>query len=346
MNKKRLFTIILCTFIAAIATFLASLQGFMGAPMIGLILSILLVNLCESKVGYFKDESSWVGKKFLNLGVVITGGTLNFMNIAGIGLKAMPLLITNILIAFLVASYVGRKLDCSHKTSLLVGGGTAICGGTAISSIASVVDAEDKDIAYAMSAIFIYDLFGAIIYPYLPTYLGLSADQFGFLAGASINDMSSVVAAEATYNVLHQTNSEVAITVKLARTTLLIFVVLFFAIAKHRQDSQLQQMNGEIKSGQPKQNILSTVFNIFPKFIIAFLLMACLNTFFLADHAPELVGFFKQFSKLIITIALSAVGFKIRFRELLSEGKAPLMIGGITWLFVALTSFAFIQFFV
>lgn len=68
---------------------------------------------------------------------------------------------------------------------------TIICGGTAIATIASIIKAKESEIAYAMAAIFLFDLFAALSYPYLADILNLTTNQFGFLAGAAINDTSS-----------------------------------------------------------------------------------------------------------------------------------------------------------
>ena len=76
-----------------------------------------------------------------------------------------------------------------------------------------------------MAAIFLFDILAALIYPYLAGALNLTVNQFGFLAGAAINDTSSVVASEATYNLLNGIESNLAITIKLARTTLLILLL-------------------------------------------------------------------------------------------------------------------------
>lgn len=95
-----------------------------------------------------------------------------------------------------------------------------------------------------MTAIFLFDIFAALIFPYLSGILGLTNNQFGILAGSAINDTSSVAAAEATYSVLNNIDTSSAITIKLTRTTMLIVVAIIFSIIsiKIKQQVMLQKI--------------------------------------------------------------------------------------------------------
>lgn len=266
----------------------------------------------------FKDEdiivgASFVSKKALNLGIILAGGALNFSEILGYGAKALPLIILNILIAFAVSYLIGRYLKLSQNTRILVGGGTSICGGTAIATLASIIKAREDEIAYAMTAIFLFDIFAALIYPYVGNSLGLTPNQFGILAGTAINDTSSVAASEATYNALNNLDLNLAITVKLTRTTMLIALAVIFASMRFKNEASKGQ---NIGTGE-------MVIKIFPWFIVIFLGMAILNTLGDFNLIPGAIGFFKSSYKFFITMALVGVGMKIQFKELFTKGVSP-----------------------
>lgn len=341
MNNKKLLAIIVCLIVAMIATYLGGIQKIFGAPMLGLLIGMLVVNTLPSLDNEFKAGTSYIGKKFLNLGIIVTGATLNFTQILGYGARAMPLLLVNICAAFLVSYTVGKKLKVSRNTSTLVGSGTCICGGTAIATMSSVIGAKETEIAYAMTAIFLFDVISALVYPYLATALNLTHNQFGFLAGSSINDTSSVVAAESTYSVLNGIDSNLAVTIKLARTTLLILLVVVFTILKVRNQSSTNSGTKLSKS----VSIKGAVVKAFPKFILVFLLMAVLNTIGLFNGISWAAGFFKTSSKFFITTALAGVGFKIQFKDLFTKGRNPIILGGITWLSLSILSMLFVKVF-
>ncbi|MBU5593075.1 putative sulfate exporter family transporter [Clostridium sp. MSJ-4] len=339
MNTKKFFAIGLCIVIGIIATFLGGLQKLVGAPMIGLFISMLIVNFMPTVDKDFKSGTTFAGKKFLSLGIILAGATLNFNEILGYGAKALPLIIFNICLSFTVAYLVGKKLELSTNTCTLVGGGTCICGGTAIATLASIIKAKETEIAYAMTAIFLFDIFAALIYPYLAGALGLTANQFGFLAGSAINDTSSVAAAEATYNVLNNLDLNLAITVKLTRTTMLILLAIIFTIITVRKEAK-----GNANAAQ-KTSVGKTVMKVFPWFILIFLVMAILNTVGVFSNIKGASAFFKKGYKFLITVALAGVGFKIQLKDLFTKGIKPIILGGCTWAAVAASSLLFIKIF-
>ena len=354
MNKKSYFAIVVCVIIAIIATYLGGLQNIIGAPMIGLFIGMLIVNIIPTVDKDFKKGTTFAGKKFLNIGIILAGATLNFTQILGYGAKALPLIIFNICLAFTVAFFVGKKLDISDNTCTLVGGGTSICGGTAIATLASIIKAKETEIAYAMTAIFLFDIFAALVYPYLAGALNLTANQFGFLAGTAINDTSSVAASEATYNALHGLDLNLAITVKLTRTTMLIALAVIFTILAIRKEAKQTALvtAGQSTSNSSAENSLSqqtsvgkTVLKVFPWFILWFLVMAILNTMGLFSNIEGLSNLFKTGYKFFITVALAGVGFKIQFKDLFTKGIKPIILGGCTWLAVAASSMLFIHIF-
>ncbi|CAK7068134.1 hypothetical protein CIW83_18965 [Tissierella sp. P1] len=339
MNSKKLFGIILCIGIAILATFIGGLQNIVGAPMIGLFIGMLILNIMPSIDKDLKSGTSYAGKKFLKWGIILAGATLNFNQVLGYGAKALPLLLFNICLSFAVAYFVGKKLELSTNTCTLVGGGSCICGGTAIATLASIIKAKETEIAYAMTAIFLFDILAALLYPYLAGFMGLTPNQFGFLAGAAINDTSSVAAAEATYNVLNNLDSSLAITIKLARTSLLILVSIVATIITVKNESKANKdSGGHISIGQ-------TVMKVFPWFIVVFLGMAILNTLGVFNIIPGASKFFKTGYKFLITAALAGVGFKIHFKDLFTKGTKPIILGGCTWAAVALSSLLFITIF-
>ena len=336
MNTKKISAIILCIVIAIGATFLGGLQNYIGAPMIGLFIGMLICNLIPSLDKDFKSGTSFAGKKFLNWGIILAGATLNFKEVVGYGAKALPLIIFNMCLSFSVAFFIGRKLKVSDNINTLVGGGTSICGGTAIATLASIIKAHEEEIAYAMTAIFLFDILAALAYPYLSGALNLTQNQFAIFAGTAINDTSSVAAAEATFNALQGLDISSAITVKLARTTMLIPLAIIVTMLTVRKES---------KDVGEQTSIGQTVMKIFPWFIMIFLVMAILNTFGVFSVLPGASSFFKKGYKFLITAALAGVGFKIKFKDLFTKGTKPIILGGCTWFAVFLSSLTFIHLF-
>ncbi len=332
-----------CVALALAATVIGRAQRYVGAPMLGLIMGMLLVNLAPAgwfSAGYRK-AAAFMGKTYLSFGIVLLGATLSFEDLFG-AVYALPLIIFNMLLAFGVSFLVGRRLlGVSGDVCTLVGGGTCVCGGTAIAALSPVIGAREEDTAYAMTAIFLFDMLACLAYPYFAMLIGMSSEQFGFLAGSAINDTSSVVAAQETYAALNSLEDyALPTTIKVVRTTMIIVLTLIFSTLTARKRAREGAGAGE--AGRRVSFWASL-----PKFIPIFLIMIVANTALggLASGAPvyELAvqPLFTNAYKFMVTVALTAIGFKINFRELFTRGLRPIALGGCTWLAVFASSLLF-----
>lgn len=345
-STKKYGAIGLCLVIGFLATQSTSLQDSLlgrtviGGPMVALLVSMIICNIIPTPGKDFKAGTTFASKKFLNWGIILTGATLSFADILGTGVKALPLILFNILLAFTVAILIGKKLGVTQNTSILVGGGTCICGGTAIATLSRIIKAAEEEIAFAMAAIFLFDTLAAFTYPYLAGALHLTENQFAFLGGTAINDTSSVAGAQATYVALNGLGDwNGALNVKLVRTTMLIFVALVWTIIMAKRAKN--EAGGQ-------DSMLAVVKKTFPMFILGFVIMAGLNTFGVFNFsvgsmtAGKLLG---KIAKFLFASALAGVGFKIKFKDVFSKGIKPIALGGITWLCVAASSMIFIHLF-
>ena len=336
ITAKKYFAITVVLVSAVLATLLADMQRYVDAPIFGLLFGVIIYNIIPEFHSEFKEGTSFASKKYLSLGIILVGATLNFTQMAA-SVRALPLILFNICLAFGVAFIFGRfVLKQSNNICTMVGGGTAICGGTAIASIGSIIKANMGEIGYAITAIFLFDIIACIIYPYIAIALNWTPEQFSYIAGASINNTSSVTASAVQYASLMgmEMYATGAVTIKLVRTTMLIIVVLAVAlIAFYRQAKNSAKT-------QDKANIEFKFGKVFPWFVLGFSAMAVLNTFNLFENS-FLSEFFRTGSRFMITCALVGVGFTMKFKDLFTKGLKPLLLGGCVWFFVAASTFVF-----
>jgi len=345
-SGPRYLAILCCFLIALISTIISKFETFIGSPMLALIIGILIVNLvpADKMSSEFKGGTTFAGKSFLSAGIIGLGATLAFTDIFS-AVYALPLIIFNILLALAVGYLLGRKVfHVSSNTCALVSSGTCICGGTAIAAVSRVIRAKEEETAYAMTAIFLFDLLACLSYPYLALQMGLSDVQFGFLAGTAINDTSSVVAAQETFaNLKGLEGYALPAAIKVVRTTMIIVMALLFSIVTLRKDAAAKTAPADSK----KSSIGAVVWKSFPKFILFFILAVGINTILVntVSGTPFYKELFKPFFsfgyKFFVTMALAGVGFKIRFRDLFTKGLKPIALGGCVWLALFLSSLAF-----
>lgn len=210
--------------------------------------------------------------------------------------------------------FVRKLFGLNWKLGNLISAGTGIGGGSAIAAIAPVIDAEDKDVAFAMSFTFLFDMVMIVLYPLMGKALGMTDIAYGIWAGTSVNDTASVVDSGYAFS---EIAGDFATMVKLTRTIAIIPTVLVFAyIGTRIKQKELTAAN----NGQ-KVNLI----NIIPWFIGGFLLLAILNS--LGCIPAIAAGTIKTTSKFLMVTALAAIGLGTSITDFKKAGLKPMFYG-------------------
>ena len=184
-----------------------------GGPVFGILLGMLLAFWKRPKA--FDAGIKFSAKKILQGAIILLGFEMNLHHVFTVGSQSLLIMVFTLSAAFITAWLVGRYLQLAGNTSILIGVGTAICGGSAIAATAPVISANDKEVAYSISTIFLFNIAAVFIFPFAGHLMGMSDIGFGMWAGTAINDTSSVVAAGYSYSTAA---GNFATIVKLTRT--------------------------------------------------------------------------------------------------------------------------------
>lgn len=311
--------------LAAIAAGLGLRFPVIGGPVIGIVLGMLVKSTGRVHHRY-KPGIAFCAKQLLQFSIVLLGTGLSLGDIWTTGSKSVAVMLGTFAVCLIAAGLAGRALDVSPPLTTMIGVGTAICGASAIAAVSPVIEAEEQDVAYAVSTIFLFNVIAVLVFPPTGRWLGLSHDAFGVWAGTAVNDTSSVVAAAYAFG---PEAGAVATIVKLTRSTLIIPVVL--ALSGMRLLQRRRQ-------GVRRADV--SIRHLIPWFIVAFLFAALLNTFGLLP--PAAVALATAAAKFLIVVALTAVGLSADFGRLVKTGLKPVALGLILWVVIAVSSL-FIQ---
>ena len=308
--------------VAALACFIESLLPIhlIGSAVIAMFIGMALnYFLKDTKV--FAKGLKFTSKKILKFAIILLGLSLNITTILTVGKMSLTVMIFTLLTCFGGGYICGRLLGLNWKLSNLISAGTGICGGSAIAAIAPTIDADDNDVAYAMSATFLFDMAMIILFPIMGRALGMTDEAFGIWAGTAVNDTSSVVATGYAFS---EAAGDFATMVKLTRTLAIIPTVITFALIQLRLKKKEALMNSEDGSGL-KANFKIT--KIFPWFILGFLAMSIITSVF-SIPAP-VVSETKSLSKFLMVSALAAIGLNTSFSSMKKSGIRPMIHGFI-----------------
>ena len=322
--------VILALIIALAAKVLENLENTAGLHIIGASVIALFIGMIIN--AFWKPTQTtapgikFTSKKLLKFAIILLGASLNIRTVLTVGKFSLTVMVFTLFTCFGIGALIGKALKLNWKTSSLINAGTGICGGSAIAAIAPVIEADDLDIAYGMSATFLFDTVMIVVFPLLGQWLGLSDAAYGLWAGTAVNDTSSVVAAGYAFS---EAAGDFATMVKLTRTLSIIPAVLVFAAInlhlKRKRDANSKAAKVSIKS-------------IFPWFILGFLAMSGLTSLGLLPAA--LTGAMKSVSKFLMIAALAAIGLNTDFKKLYKSGARPMLHGFIVSLLVVLVAIA------
>ena len=308
--------------IALIAQWIENLLPIhlIGGSVIALFIGMILNHFWKPKI--LTPGLKFTSKKILKFAIILLGASLSIGTVLTVGRLSLTVMVFTLLTCFGGGYFIGKALKLNWKLSNLISAGTGICGGSAIAALSSVIDADDSDVAYAMSATFLFDIAMIVLFPIMGRALELSDIAYGLWTGTAVNDTSSVVAAGFAYS---EAAGDFATMVKLTRTLSIIPVVVVFAFINAR----LKQKAATAQNGQEGISVKEKIHisSLFPWFILGFLTLAFINSFGLIPAVVAASA--KTLSKFLMVSALAAIGLNTSFRQMSKSGPAPMLHGFI-----------------
>ena len=295
--------------IAAAAKFLESLEESAGLHFIGASGIAMFIGMIVN--AFYKPNSvtapgiKFTSKKILKFAIILLGASLNIRTVLTVGRFSLTVMVFTLATCFGLGALIGKALGLNWKTSSLI----------------------NADIAYGLSATFLFDTVMIVVFPILGHWMGLSDAAFGLWAGTAVNDTSSVVATGYAFS---EAAGDFATMVKLTRTLAIIPAVLAFAAINVHLKRKAQAAEGTA--------VKVSIKSIFPWFILGFLAMSALTSLGLipAGTAAAL----KTISKFLMVAALAAIGLNTDFKSLCRSGAKPMLHGFIFSLLVVLVAIA------
>jgi uncharacterized integral membrane protein (TIGR00698 family) len=335
-----------------------SLQGIdpsgKASPISGVLLAIVLGML----LGNFVPLPAAVGPgirfslaKLLRLGIIFVGIKLSLLDVLKLGAWGIPVVVVAIASGLVFVTLVNRLLGLPDRLGTLIAAGTGICGITAILSTAPAIEAEDREVTYAVANIALFGLLGMFVYPYLAPLVLDSSEQVGLFLGTAVHDTAQVVGSALTYRELHGDDLafRAATVTKLTRNLFLLAVVPLVSLHYlRRRDREAREAGTPAGEGSALARVRLS--KLFPLFVLGFLAMAIVRSLGDAtlDGGGLALGLFDAEawrsvtsqigevwgSRYLLGTAMAAVGLGTRFSVFRGVGFKPFLVGLAGALFV------------
>lgn len=235
-------------------------------------------------------NASKLSRGALQSGVVILGLALPFREVVTLG-SSNGMIVSVMVLATLISGYVLLKLVRTDDTSgKLLTTGTAVCGGTAVATMAPVIKAQDSQVAQTLTIIFVLNGIAILLFPAIGEQLSMTQQQFGMWAAMAIHDTSSVVGAAAIYGDEALT---IAATLKVLRILWLIPVIILASYSMKRITAN------EVRV---------------PLFVTLFFVASVIGGYF--QFESEITSGFSMVSKSLFALALFLIGSQMSLQSL------------------------------
>ncbi|RLZ09696.1 YeiH family protein [Faecalibacter macacae] len=261
---------------------------------------------------YWSSFSKNYSKKILNISIIGLGFGLNLHEAISVSKDGFLITLITISTVFVLGFILYKILKTDKNTSLLISSGTAICGGSAIAAISSVINPKANQISIALVIVFILNAVALILFPILGNLLNLSQYQFGLWSAIAIHDTSSVVGAAKTFG---DEALEIATTVKLSRTLWIFPVAIIISLFQK-------------KTNQSKIK--------FPFFIIGFIVAMVIATYY--PQGENVYSIITTISKQLLCVSLFMIGSLINFKSFKEAGIKTMAFAIILWIAISIIS--------
>ena len=292
--------------------------GLCCFPLITASWALLLGLLFALTIGNpFQEPSGRWGSVLLRASVVGLGFGINSQVLLEAGRQNIGTTTAFVLGVLGVGFLLAKLLKIDRITGLLVAVGTAICGGSAIAAVGSVMKADAQQLSMSTGVVFLLNAVALFIFPAIGHWAGLSQEQFGTWAAIAIHDTSSVVGAAAKYG---DVALQVASITKILRIMWIIPVSLILVIGfADSRDS----------------------FKI-PLFIVGFVVASCLYSFVPAVRPVS--GPIYLVSKQMMVTSLFLIGSGMSIKSLREVGGNVLLQAVVLWVLVSIAALLFVKF--
>ena len=285
-----------------------SISLWIGNSALSLFLGILLALIYKLPEGFFTQK---YGSKILQTGIVFLGGSLSIGTVYQTNSDYFVWISIFVVLSFTAVVFLGRLMGVSKKLSFLLASGTAICGGTAIASVAPSIKAKPEELTTAITIIFLLNAIAVLVFPLSNEYIKLNDVQFGAWAALAIHDTASVVGAASSVG---EVSVEVAATLKVARTIWIVPLVIFSAwLYRNKNDG----------------------FGL-PIFVVFFIVAALLNTIFQPNEV--IVEYLKFINRICLLTGLFCIGTQISRESLALLEFKPITLAIAIWALIIPTS--------
>ncbi|MBS0949060.1 putative sulfate exporter family transporter [Weissella minor] len=324
--KKEMWQGILLTFgVAVVAKLLAPYLPALGGETLAMFIGLGLGNTFFSD-SHWGSGVKWSEKYPIEVGIAILGLTLTLSTIASLQWRGLLFILAIMMLTITFVMWIGQKVfRVDQKSSMLMAAGNAVCGSSAIASVAPAINADDNKRRTAVATVSLSGTALLLILPLIaPTLLHNNDLLMGALVGGTVQSVGQVVG---TASLINQDVVTYATLFKMLRVILLSGVVIYMTHLVSKGSSETTTT-----AAKPKFKM--------PWFVTVFLIAVVINTLVplpnVINHASH------EISSFLGIVNLAGIGLNLKWQTIKQSGMQYMGYGLVTIIFQILIALSLI----
>jgi len=314
--------LLVCIGVAAAAYLFERLElavfgvGPLEALVFAIVIGIVTRTALPSRKSW-QPGISFSSKTLLEIAIVLLGASLSFGTLWSAGATLVVCVVAIVVISICVSFLVARLCGLSDRLAMLIACGNSICGDSAVVAVAPVIDADSDEVAAALAFTAVLGVASLLILPLIYVYAGMTARQYGALAGLTVYAVPQVLAAAAPAGLVAVQTGTV---IKLLRVLMLgpVIFVLGLLRTDHRDCARAQR-------------------GLVPWFIIGFIVVVIARSMGLIPTA--LIPILLKISGGLTVVAMAALGLSVNMRTVAGAGRRVLFAASASLLSLTTMSY-------
>lgn len=311
-------------------------QYGLGFLPLALFLGILLSNGAQLDLqGGLKAGIQTAKGPLLKTGIALFGFQLSLLDMVQLGWLGIVAAGVIVVSTLYLSIRWGAALGLDRTLCILVGAGSAICGGAAIAATQSVLQSKTQHNAASLGVAVVFGSLGMFLLPWAFQQFNLQASDVGLWIGLSVHELGHVVAGAA---LVGQDASGAALLIKMLRVACLMPVMVW--LSTYAVSLSAKQLNATALNAEESLPSASAPVSA-PPFLWAFVLAVILNsTGLLNDQLHSAVVLVSQ---LFLAVGLASLGLSTKFADLKATPWKVWLLGLMLWAHLLCTSWVLVQ---
>ncbi|CAM4265011.1 YeiH family protein [Weissella hellenica] len=328
IKKNMVAGIVLTLALALVAKLLSPFLPTLGAEALAMLAGIVLGNTVFANQRWGAGVK-WAEKYPIEIGIALLGLNVTLQNMESLGWSGVIFILLQMALTILFVMWIGgRVFKVSPQSAMMMGAGNAVCGSSAIASVAPAVGATDDQRRTSVATV---SLAGVILLFVLPV-IGPAILPNNMMVSALIGGIvQSVGQVAGTASLVGGSVVTYAPIFKMLRVIMLSVVVIFMA----NHASKLSNLAATTSAKSSKK----TKINI-PWFVTVFIIFMLINSFVTLPHV--LTNSAEQVTSFFGVVNLAGIGLNLKWSTIKSSGAKFLGYGLVTIIFQVAIAIALI----